>query len=55
MSRQMIAAGTLPNSPATIAAWIANPQSQKPGTLMPNLQLSGEEVGAIDAWLATLR
>jgi cytochrome c oxidase subunit 2 len=54
MSRQMIAAGTLPNSPATIAAWIANPQSQKPGTLMPNLQLSGDEVGAIDAWLATL-
>jgi cytochrome c oxidase subunit 2 len=55
MSRQTIAAGTLPNSPATLAAWIANPQSQKPGTLMPNLQLSGDEVGAIDAWLATLR
>jgi cytochrome c oxidase subunit 2 len=55
MSRATIAAGTLPNSPATIAAWIANPQSQKPGTRMPNLQLSGAEVGAIDAWLVTLR
>ena len=55
MSRQTIAAGTLPTSPATIAAWIANPQAQKPGTLMPNLQLSGDELGAIDAWLATLQ
>jgi cytochrome c oxidase subunit 2 len=54
MSRRTIAAGTLPNSPATLAAWIANPQSQKPGTRMPNLQLSGEEIGAIDAWLVTL-
>jgi cytochrome c oxidase subunit 2 len=54
MSRQMIAAGTLPNSPASIAAWIANPQAQKPGTHMPNLQLSADELAAIDAWLATL-
>jgi cytochrome c oxidase subunit 2 len=54
MSRHTIAAGTLPNSPATLAAWIANPQAQKPGTLMPNLQLSSNEVSAIDAWLSTL-
>jgi cytochrome c oxidase subunit 2 len=54
MSRQSIAAGTLPNNAAMLAAWIANPQALKPGTRMPTLQLSGPEIGDISAWLATL-
>ena len=54
MSRQSIAAGTLPNNAGMLAAWIANPQALKPGTRMPTLQLSGSEIGDISAWLATL-
>lgn len=55
MSRQTIAAGTAPNTAAMRVAWIANPQVLKPGTLMPTLQLSGEELSDIDAYLATLK
>ena len=55
MSRRTIAAGTAPNSEAMRAAWIANPQVLKPGTLMPTLQLSGSDVGDINAYLATLK
>jgi cytochrome c oxidase subunit 2 len=54
MSRQSIAAGTLPNNASMLAAWIANPQALKPGTRMPTLQLSGPEIGNISTWLATL-
>lgn len=54
MSRRTIAAGTAPNSDAMRAAWIANPQGLKPGTLMPTLQLSGAEISDINAYLATL-
>jgi cytochrome c oxidase subunit II len=54
MSRQSIAAGTLPNNASMLAAWIANPQALKPGTRMPTLQLSGPEIGDISSWLATL-
>jgi cytochrome c oxidase subunit 2 len=54
MSRQSIAAGTLPNNASMLAAWIANPQALKPGTRMPTLQLTGPEIGDISSWLATL-
>lgn len=54
MSRQTIAAGTAPNNAGMLAAWIANPQAIKPGTRMPTLQLSGPEIGDIDAYLVTL-
>ena len=54
MSRRTIAAGVLANTPPNLAAWIANPQAIKPGNRMPMLQLSGQEIGDIDAYLATL-
>ncbi|HEY5210044.1 MAG TPA: cytochrome c oxidase subunit II [Stellaceae bacterium] len=55
MSRQTIAAGTLPNNIATLSGWIANPQSLKPGTLMPTLYLSGPELTDIRSFLETLK
>ena len=55
MSRATIAAGSAPNTPAMLAAWMANPQALKPGNNMPTLQLSGAEIGDIDAYLATLK
>lgn len=55
MSRRTIAGGVLPNSIGNLAGWIANPQSVKPGTLMPNLFLSGAEITSVTAYLETLR
>lgn len=55
MSRQTIAAGTLPNNPAALSGWIENPQSMKPGALMPNQALSGPQLADLRAYLETLR
>ena len=54
MSRRTIAAGTLPNNPATLSGWIEDPQSVKPGALMPNQALSGSELTDLRAYLETL-
>jgi cytochrome c oxidase subunit II len=54
-SRAEIAAGTLPNNPSNLAAWIADPQRLKPGTRMPPATLPAEDAGALVAWLASLR
>jgi len=51
MARQTIASGVLPNNPRTIAAWIANPQAFKPGTLMPAVKLSDSDRAGITAFL----
>lgn len=54
-SRQTLAAGTLPNTPDQLAAWISDPQKHKPGTNMPATQLSNEELGALVAYLGSLQ
>jgi len=53
--RKSLAAGTLPNTPGHLAAWIADPQGPKPGNKMPPLALSGPELVSIQAYLATLQ
>jgi cytochrome c oxidase subunit II len=55
MSRKTLAAGTLPNTPGNLSGWIDNPQSIKPGTLMPNLYLSGPQLTDISTYLRTLQ
>jgi cytochrome c oxidase subunit 2 len=55
MSRHTIAAGTLPNTPGYLGAWIADPQHLKPGNLMPILDLSGSQLADIEAYLETLK
>lgn len=55
MSRRMIGAGTLANTPLNLAGWIADPQGRKPGALMPPQQLSGPDLAAVTAYLETLR
>jgi cytochrome c oxidase subunit 2 len=47
--------GSLPNDPAFLRRWIANPQAIKPGTLMPDLNLSEQQVNDVVAYLGTLR
>lgn len=54
MQRSTIAAGQLPNDGPSLASWISDPQSLKPGTLMPALHLSKTELADIHAYLNTL-
>jgi cytochrome c oxidase subunit II len=54
MRRRTIAAGLLDNTPGNLSGWIANPQQLKPGALMPNLQLTGQELSQIRRFLETL-
>ena len=54
-SRKTIAAGTLPNTPATLGAWISDPQHIKPGNLMPKMPLQSDELIAIIHYLEQLK
>jgi cytochrome c oxidase subunit 2 len=53
--RATLAAGVLPNNPGELARWLANPQSVKPGSLMPDTQLRGAELATMAAWLSRLK
>ena len=55
MSRQTLAAGIIANNGQNLKAWIADPDTFKPGTLMPALHLSDRENAEITAYLLTLR
>ncbi|GGY10473.1 cytochrome c oxidase subunit II [Pseudoduganella dura] len=55
-SRLYLAAGTLPVHQGTLAGWIADPQSIKPGARMPAARgLEGDELRALAAWLESLK
>ena len=55
MSRATLAAGVVPNTPAGLAGWIANPQALKPGARMPASGLDGVELGQVTAYLGGLK
>ncbi len=55
MSRQTLAAGAAPNTPDKLRLWIRDPQKIKVGCLMPNMQLTDNEVDQIVAYLQTLK
>lgn len=55
MSRQTLAAGAAPNTPAGLRAWVRDPQAVKVGCLMPNMQMTDEEVDRVVAYLQTLK
>lgn len=54
-SRKTIAAGTMPNTRGALQAWIADPQGRKPGTSMPRVPLTADELDALVDYLATLQ
>jgi cytochrome c oxidase subunit II len=54
-SRHTLAAGTLTMSRGNLAAWIADPQGIKPGVHMPVVDLDGNELNAIVAYLEELK
>ena len=47
-SRRTLAAGTLPNTKQDLLAWIADPQSIKPGNKMPKVPLNRSELDALE-------
>jgi cytochrome c oxidase subunit II len=55
MSRRTIAAGTLPNGVGTLGGWIEGAEQLKPGTLMPNQNLTGRQLTDTLAYLETLQ
>jgi cytochrome c oxidase subunit 2 len=55
MSRDTIAAGAASNTPENLRLWIRNPNAIKPGSKMPAMGLSDQDVDAVAAYLETLR
>lgn len=50
-SRRTLGAGTLPNDKQSLYKWLKDPPAIKPGSLMPNLNLTDEEIEALSAYL----
>jgi cytochrome c oxidase subunit 2 len=53
-SRQTLAAATLPNTRGHLAGWISDPQSSKPGALMPATVMQPRELEALLDYLQAL-
>ena len=49
--RQTLAAGTRKNSMANLRAWIKNPMRFKPGSLMPVLELTDQQIADVAAYI----
>jgi cytochrome c oxidase subunit 2 len=54
-SRGSIAANTLPNSRGHLAGWVVDAQSTKPGSLMPPMSISSEDLQALLDYLQSLK
>lgn len=54
-ARRRYIAGSLPNEPDNLIAWIVNPQEIEPGTAMPTLGVSPAEAADMAAYLYTLK
>jgi cytochrome c oxidase subunit 2 len=55
MSRETIASGVAPNTPENLRRWIQDPSVIKPGSKMPAMGLSDQELAAVTSYLETLR
>jgi len=55
MSRATIGAGAAPNTLANLRAWVNDPDTLKPGALMPAMKLSAPQVDQVAAYLASLK
>jgi cytochrome c oxidase subunit 2 len=54
-TRPTLAAERLPNTPQNLRRWLAEPDVLKPGSHMPNLHLSDQDLDLLVAYLLTLR
>jgi cytochrome c oxidase subunit II len=55
MSRQTLASGEVPNTPENLRRWVLDPQTIKPGCLMPAFGLGERDRDEIVRYLLTLR
>jgi cytochrome c oxidase subunit 2 len=55
MSRDTIASGASANTPEGLKLWIKDPDYVKPGSLMPAMQLSDDQIDKVVAYLTTLK
>ncbi len=55
MSRDTLAAGVVPNSVKNLREWIEDPDAIKPGSLMPNMQLTPEQLDEVVTYLSSLK
>ena len=55
MSREMLGAGTVPNTAEKLRDWVRDPQTIKEGCNMPNMQLTHNELNQMVAYLVTLK
>jgi len=51
----MIGAGLLETTRGSLAAWIADPQTLKPGNNMPLVPLTSDELRQVSAYLEGLK
>jgi cytochrome c oxidase subunit II len=54
-TRSTLGAGTLPNTPEHLDAWVRNPQTSKPGNQMPSNPMGADNLQALLAYLSSLR
>jgi cytochrome c oxidase subunit 2 len=54
-SRDTIASGAIQNTPENLKQWIDDPNSMKPGSLMPAMHLNQRDLNSITAYLSQLR
>jgi cytochrome c oxidase subunit 2 len=54
MSRDTLASGAVTNTPENLRLWIQNPDTFKPGCLMPAMTLTDHELDVVTAYLLTL-
>lgn len=55
MNRETLGAGAVTNTLDNLRLWVRDPQKFKVGCLMPNMQLTDQEVNQIAAYLQTLK
>ena len=55
MSRATLGSGAMENTPGNLLAWIADPNTFKPGCLMPAMHLNDRQNAQITAYLLTLK
>jgi cytochrome c oxidase subunit 2 len=55
MSRDTLASGAVPNTPQNLRQWVRSPNSFKPGSRMPEQDLSDSELDQLTSYLMTLR
>jgi cytochrome c oxidase subunit 2 len=55
MSRDTLASGIVANTPDNLRRWIQNPDGIKPGSRMPAMNLTAQELDALTAYLVSLR